>query len=779
MSLSERDYQTPRPAAPGLPPLPDENEENELLRYMRLAWERRWLVLLCTAAFLLFTAVQLRKTTNIFIATARIKFEPSATRYLDFGEVGRPTNAIDEIRTQVEIIRGPQITHDVIRSLGLDRPRQAAAATQDSTRNPLDIVDTLTRQWNHLKREARAFLVPSPPVEIPADLQRQQWMIAWLRDRVQVRQYQDTKLIDIIVRDSDPRRAADIANAYAEQYQRSLGARRTDSYDSVRKFFDEQLQQARLDLIRANEAVLDYSARLDTDLQLMEQESEIALDMTRSLRREVETLRNEIALIDAQESIEDDGAIKAHLLSRDRLYIDLTNRISELELRRIALVAENTEDHPEVVRIDRQIGSLRENLDSHVALFDLQTTGESLLSRERLRALQERLREQEQRFNRLSEQLIGYRPLRMNVEVQQQLYDQLLARAKEIGVASEVIPDNVTIQAPAAIPTVASEPRVFSALIGNGLLGFLLGCVLAIGLGLADRTIHDPHRVTLMTGLPSLAIIPFLGRGRFNLLRLRRRDPVQLTHKLDPYSTQAESFRLLRTAMLYSTAGQSPRAIVVTSCTPSEGKSTVAANLALAFAGLGEKTLLIDADLKLPNVHRIFQTRKTPGLTDVLTNQVQVESAIVESGIGNLAILPAGPTAPNPVELLDSAEMSALLDTLKQRYQRIILDSAPLHGMSDGFVLAGKADGVCLVASLGRTRIDILRRIVGQMQSLKNRRILGIVFNDQSGRGLPGRKGDYGLEGNGAYGYTRSGRGRYDKRRRHESDEVKMLAKKG
>ncbi|MDK2970878.1 MAG: polysaccharide biosynthesis transport protein [Candidatus Sumerlaeota bacterium] len=766
----------PRGPLRGASSTADEQEDNEFLRYLGMIWERKWLVFFCVAAFLLFTAVQLRRATNIYVATATIKYEPSSTRYLDFGEVGRTVNAVDEIRTQVEIIRGPQITMNVIRSLGMDRAAEKQSAQPDpvETANNIDIVGEIARLVNKAKREVREYLVPTRPVEPDPEQRRRQNMIAWLRDRVTVRQYQDTKLIDIIVRDSDAERAARIADAYAEQYMRSLNLQKSNSYQTVRSFFDDQIQQARTDLMQANQALLDYSDTLDTDLQLMEQESGLTLEMTRSLRQQIEMLKNELALIDAQGNVDDSMAIKAHLLAQNKIYNDLLNRIADLELQRVALIAENTEDNPDIVRLDRQLASLKEQLASHVSRFELEQAGQLILTRERLKALQDRLNEQEERFNRLQNQLIGYKPLRMNVDVQQQLYDQLLGRAKEIGVASEINPDNVTIHAYASVPTYPSEPRVLRTLAGNSFVGFLLGCGLAILLGLMDRTIHDPRAITSQTGLPSLGIIPHMGR-RLRLALGKNRPPARLINEFDPYSPQAESFRLVRTGLQYSTAGGSPKVIMVTSCSPSEGKSTVAANLALSFASLGESTLLIDADLKLPIAHRIFEKSRTPGLTDVLTGQQTSEDIVVSTGIEHLSLLPAGPSAPNPVELLDSAELTALLERLKDKYQRIVLDTAPLHGMSDAFVLANKADGVCLVASLGKTRSDILRRVVADMQSMKGR-VLGIVFNDQTGHGLPGRKANYGLYGSSTHAYHRSGRGRYDRHHRKESEESENKA---
>jgi capsular exopolysaccharide synthesis family protein len=349
-------------------------------------------------------------------------------------------------------------------------------------------------------------------------------------------------------------------------------------------------------------------------------------------------------------------------------------------------------------------------------------------------ALEESERSLEDRIQAVSLRMNPIRALELDRETKQQNYRTLLTRYEQVIIGRDAETGQVSITDRAKVPTFPTEPRVTRSLAIYTVMGFLFGCALALGLNFLDMSISDPRNVERTFGLPTLGLIPFMGGNAIRVpfgRRKGRRNVIRLIHTVDPYSSEAEAFRLLRTSLQYSTAGHSPQLIQVTSCFPSEGKSTAAANLAISFATLGERTLLMDADLKLPSLHRIFGVPKRPGLSDVLTGQMTSENVIVPTGIENLDIMPVGPKSPCPVELLESPMMTDIFDELRERYKTIIVDSTPLHGMSDAFVLGRKVDGVVLVVSVGRTRIDGFKKIVTQLQSMKAR-LLGVVYNHQN-----------------------------------------------
>jgi capsular exopolysaccharide synthesis family protein len=206
----------------------------------------------------------------------------------------------------------------------------------------------------------------------------------------------------------------------------------------------------------------------------------------------------------------------------------------------------------------------------------------------------------------------------------------------------------------------------------------------------------------------------------------------ELVTMADARSLGAESFRTLRTNLLFSSAVQSMREVIVTSSAPSEGKSTTAANLAVAFAQQGQRVLLVDCDLRRPQVHLVFGFPQIPGLTTALMGGASPAELVHGTAVENLAVLTAGPTPPNPAELLGGARMRDLLDRLSESYELIILDTPPVLVASDAAILSRHAGGTLLVVRAGKTQAAALREALQQLAHVGTR-VIGTVLNDPDG----------------------------------------------
>jgi capsular exopolysaccharide synthesis family protein len=298
-----------------------------------------------------------------------------------------------------------------------------------------------------------------------------------------------------------------------------------------------------------------------------------------------------------------------------------------------------------------------------------------------------------------------------------------------MAVASTMEQAPVQIVHLADIPAFPDSPKVTRVLAVWVILGAGFGMGLILLFEHLDRTIKSPRTVEETLGLPTLGTIPYLEPAPGRMFQKQRGRAIRLITTLGAKSAEVEAFRYLRTALQYSSAGARPRVIQLTSCTPREGKSTATMNLAIAVAQRGERTLLIDADLKKPVVHQTFGVPRRPGLTDVLTgNRPFAECVQTAEGVEHLDVIPAGPAVPNPADLLDSAAMEELIAKALETYAVVLIDSPPLMGMADAFVLARKVDGVCLVTRAGVTRRDVLAKMVQSLDAM-NARLLGVVYN--------------------------------------------------
>ena len=334
--------------------------------------------------------------------------------------------------------------------------------------------------------------------------------------------------------------------------------------------------------------------------------------------------------------------------------------------------------------------------------------------------------------------------LQRQKEVLEQVFTLLQTRLKEAEIAQAVEPGDVRIVDQAILPIRPIRPRRTRSLILAVFFGMVLGVTAAAVRDYMDETVHSRDEVVKVTQLPVLAMIPRIravagNGGRKGFLKRDRAVSDRLVTRHDVGNPVSEAYRAFRTNITFLDLENPPKVLVLTSPGPAEGKSTSAANLSITMAQQGMRALLVDCDLRRGIVHRVFETAKEPGITDVLLGNCTVEEAVhpVEVGDGRtLDFLATGTLPPNPSELLGSRQMRELLAGLREAYEIVILDSPPLNLVTDAAVLGAASDGVVLVARAGATARGALRYAQEQLQAVRAP-ISGVVLNDvdYSGRG--------------------------------------------
>ncbi len=301
------------------------------------------------------------------------------------------------------------------------------------------------------------------------------------------------------------------------------------------------------------------------------------------------------------------------------------------------------------------------------------------------------------------------------------------------------------------------EPR-FASVIPTILMGLLCGVGLSYLAEMSDKSFHSPAEIRRRLGLPILGHI-----AAFNPDAATSPDFPNLDASLcvghRTKSMESEAFRGLRTSVAFSTRGTSQKIIQVTSPVTGDGKSTLAANLALSLAQSGKSVLLIDADCRRPRQHKLFKVNARQGIATVLQGECEPDDAIQPTGAYGLAIMPCGPRPENPGELLTLPRFSDLLEVLRPRYDYIIVDTPPLLAVSDPSVVASRVDGVLLVVRLTKNARPAAERATEMLHSI-DANVLGIAVNGIGSRGAKGTDGGsygYGYYGNYGYGYYGSG----------------------
>jgi capsular exopolysaccharide synthesis family protein len=352
----------------------------------------------------------------------------------------------------------------------------------------------------------------------------------------------------------------------------------------------------------------------------------------------------------------------------------------------------------------------------------------------------------------LKDSAVQYVVLSREVDTNRQLYDGVLQRMREMGVAAQVRTSNVYIVDQAEIPGAPSYPNKRRSLLLGLLIGLAGGVGLAFLLERLDNTLKTPEESERYLRLPNLAVIP-------DFQRLDRRSalylPYALRHALTagdsasngsrkelvlahpPLSVVAESYRTLRAALLLSRAGQPPRSILFTSSTRQEGKTTTAVNTAIVFAQMGIRVALIDADLRRPRCHKLLSMENNMGLAELLAGHVEWKHVVRATPTDNLHLITAGSSAPNPAELVGSTRMKEVLTLLQEEYDCVLVDSAPVMPVSDAVLLATIVDGVVLVVDSQKTPKQVVRDVRARFTNFPAK-ILGVVLNR-----LDTRSGDY------------------------------------
>jgi capsular exopolysaccharide synthesis family protein len=335
--------------------------------------------------------------------------------------------------------------------------------------------------------------------------------------------------------------------------------------------------------------------------------------------------------------------------------------------------------------------------------------------------LRESYQKQKTLASALNDKSIQYNILKREVESNETIYNTLLQRLKETEVSSAIKASSIQVVDYAQIPVIPFKPNVTLNLLFACIVGLGGGVFMAFFLEFFDNTVKTSEEVRDKLRLPVLGGV-FESNPADSL-----GSPVEKSFLLDPRSHIAESFRTIRTSLLLSTPGKPPRTILITSCFPAEGKTTVSINLASSFAQAGSKVLLLEADLRRPRIGTVLGNNGN-GLSSYLTGNSNLNEVISQGEIPNLYVLPVGLIPINPAELLGSNRMRELIRTLTEEYDYIIVDGPPALGFVDSHILSSLVDGVAVVVRAGKTPKNSIRELIDRLWSLKAN-FLGVIVN--------------------------------------------------
>jgi len=566
-----------------------------------------------------------------------------------------------------------------------------------------------------------------------------------LLDNVNVAPVRLSRLVSVRFTSPDPRFSARVINAWTRHFIEITLERRVEATSYARRFLEQQLEQLRARLETSERQLVSYASQqriINIPSSISSSDAAGGSTMTeRPLVAEDLSALNEqlnlatAARIAAQSRVRGTGGATVEALQNQAIS-SLRERRAELSAERARLLTQFEPEYPPAMALSNQIQELDRSIGREEGRVrsTLQDTYQAAASRES--ALRARVEGLQEDLLNLRGRTIQYNIYQRDVDTNRQLYDGLLQRYKEIGVAGGVGVNNVAIVDPGQIPLSPSSPNF----IRNLLLALMLGGVVGIGLAFAfeqiDETISLPSDVQIL-GLPLLGTIP-------------KSDNVDPREELgDPKSSLVEAYLSTQTSLAFTTDHGIPKSLTVTSTRPAEGKSTTAYAIALSLARTGRQVVLVDADMRSPSLHSMFAVDNKLGLSNYLTGMDNLGEMVRTDIASGLALMSAGPSPPNAAELLVGDRLDQLIRELSTRFDHVILDAPPVMGLADTPLIASRVEGVIFVVESHETPTSLARVAVGRLRDAQAR-VLGVLLTKfESKRAHYGYGYDYG------YGYGR------------------------
>jgi succinoglycan biosynthesis transport protein ExoP len=672
-----------------------------LAHYLWILRRHVWKIAGGVAATVLATVIISLRLTPIYESTATIDID----RRMPTGVLGEEateatTNDADQfLATQVKLIQSDSVVRPVVDKF------QLREVEKDALEEAIDQSST--------------------SLEAPVILKH-----------LQIARPPNTYILQISYRSANRQLAADVANAIAQSYLAHTYRIRFKATAGLSEFMERQLEELKAQMEKSSEAVNKF----ERDLSVINPEEKTNIISARLLDLNSEYTKaqgDRVSKEAAYNSVTSGTLEAAQASSQGEALRKLTDALNEAEEKFADVKKTFGVRHPEypkaqarVEEIESQIAATRASIADRV-----ETEYRQAVNREGM--LAQAVKETKAEFDNLNARSFEYQTLKRDAESDKKLYEELVRKIKEAGINAGFQNSSIRIADEARPGLKPVFPRTWL----NVLLAFLFATFLGVGIAVLgdvlDNTIRDPDQVARLMKTDVIGSLPAVKDWRRHLspiptLAAHRAGTALIRDKEAGYkalSTYEEAIRTLRNSILLTDFDRRLRSVLLTSASPSEGKSTVAAHLAGTHAGQGKRTLLIDGDLRRPSVHRLYQVPNSVGLSNVLMQQISWRDAVIRmDDPGGLDVLPAGPPTRRASDLIGMG-LAELIEEATREYDLVVLDAPPLLGFAEPLQMATAVDGVIVVARAGETSRKALSTVITTLTRLRAN-LVGVVLNE-------------------------------------------------
>jgi len=718
----------------------DEQQVN-IKEYLDVILKWRWVVITFFLVVVITVAIHNFIARPEYQSTVMVTIEKENPNIISIQEVLQmDASQADYMQTQVDIFKSRSLANEVIMRMNLEESPEFKALEEETEPDWIDAV----KEWiKSVKDWVKSLFITEKDKKeefLTEDAIYSPLVGAYL-GRLKVEPIRRTRLIDISFAGYNPGIITKIANEHVQAYidknlelkfQATQDAiswlskklsdvknRLTDAENTLQHFKEKE------DIISLGD-IVSLSTKGDSIIHQKISELNSALTEARIKRLNLETIQKRLKKIEKRpEMIESFPNIIDNPLINN-----LKNSLADLLRKKSELREKYGEKHPRMMALNAEIKQQENKIIEQIAMVAKSISTRYDIAFAQEKSIYEEMEREKKKAKNLTRKSIQFSVLQREVESNKQIYDTLLTRMKETSLTSGLNTSNLKIIDRAEASFSPIKPKKKRNILLAIIVGLAMGTGMAFFLEYMDDSIESPEDIEKHLGIPFLGPLGYVKKPD---IKNSGKDSEQTKWELfafnDPKSTTAEALRNIRTNISFRLKGKDDKSLVIASANPGEGKTIFAINMAILFASMGKKTVLIDADMRKPRTDKLTGIDRTPGLSDALIGEVQLSSIIKQVLLPNLYIIPAGTLPPNPAELLTSERMDEFQQKFNKTFDIIIYDSPPMMSVTDSLILSKAAGNTVLIIKGGETERKAVKHAVRQLEEL-DAKILGTVLNE-------------------------------------------------
>ena len=698
----------------------------DLREYWNILVRRKGTVFISLIVLLIGTLIATAMMTPIYRATTVLQIERDSGKVLEFQNViaDEAVNAKDFYQTQYELLQSRTLAGRVIDQLGLQ---------ESNSLNPQEDKGFLASLISSIKGVFEEDETADD--ELPPDLE------TLFLDNLTVQPVKKSRLVRLHYDSPNAEESTLVINTLASGFIDMTLERRFDASTYAKGFLEERIKQVRADLEDSERELVEYNQKRG----IINQDDKLGI-----LMGKLKEMNKTLVAVEAMR-IEKESTYQEMLKTTDASMSQILDSpvIQALKARKTTLQTEYQEllkvykpAYPKMVQLRNQIDQVNSEIAQEIGSIRSAVKAKYQAKvREEIK-LTESIANTRKEIISLQQRSTNFQTLKREVDTNRELYDGLLQRMKEVGVAAGVSNNNISIVDRAEVPSKKFKPKLLKNLAIALALGLFGGVLLAFLFESLDDTIKTTADLEKLIDKPVLGAIP-----RISSKEVSDIDDLALYAYESPTSAFAEAYRSMRTALMFSTTEGAPKVLHFTSGNAGEGKTTTAVSTAINFTQTGGNVLLIDADLRNPSLHKIFALPNNAGLTNYLSGDVKPSDIAQSTEVKHLYVISSGPIPPNPAELLSGGKMKDLISLGTKRFDYVVIDSPPVLGLADALILADISQATLMVVSANSTRNGAIEAGLKRLQHSRAH-IIGTVLTK-----FEMNKSGYGYDYNYSYEY--------------------------